>query len=216
MGKKCKSVGPKPLDSSQGQAQESNTSYLFFHMPNAKHGEFCQWFPSIFTVSKAKISELVGRDIDEADPDGSITFNCAEQFMMFCKAARFTDRTHQAEILASSSPKEQKSLGRKTVGFTHDEWDPIKSEVVEAGNMAKFTQNEHLGRKLLATGDRILVEAASRDRVWGIGYNENRAMNFRQHWGENLLGKALMETRAQLRRDELRKQRGDWWVEEEN
>lgn len=214
MGKKCKkSVGPKPLDSSQSQAQDSDTSYLFFHMPNAKHGEFCQWFPSIFTVSKAKISELVGRDIDEADPDGSITFNCAEQFMMVCKAVRFNDKSHQAEILATSSPRTQKFLGRKIVGFTHDEWDPVKSRVVEVGNMAKFTQNEHLGRKLLATGDRILVEAASKDRVWGIGYNENRAMGFRQHWGENLLGKALMATREQLRRNESRKQR-DWWVEE--
>ncbi|RSL97491.1 hypothetical protein CDV31_012999 [Fusarium ambrosium] len=215
MGKKRKSVGAKPLESSQGQAQDSDTGYLFFHMPNTKHGEFCQWFPSVFTVSKAEISRLVGRDIDETDPDGSITFNCAEQFMMYCKAARFVDTSHQAEILATSSPRNQKLLGRKTVGFTHDEWDPVKSKVVEAGNMAKFTQNKHLGRKLLATGDRILVEAASKDRVWGIGYNANRAMDFQQHWGENLLGKALMATREQLRRDELRKQRGDWWVEED-
>ncbi|KAM0436687.1 hypothetical protein ACHAPT_002396 [Fusarium lateritium] len=215
MGKKCKKpVGPKPLESSQSQGLD--TGYLFFYMANAKHGEFCQWFPSIFTVSKAEISQLVGHDIDEADPDGWITFNCAEQFMMYCKAARFTDTVHQAEILATSSPKEQKSLGRKTVGFTHDKWDPVKSKVVEAGNMAKFTQNEHLGRKLLATGDRILVEAASNDRVWGIGYNERRAMDFQQHWGENILGKALMTTREQLKKDELQKRRGDWWLEEEN
>lgn len=214
MGKKrSKSEGPKP---SEGQAQDDGTGYLFFHMPNAKHGEFCQWFPSTFTVGKDTISRLVGRDIDETDPNGSITFNCAEQFMMYCKAARFADTGHQAEILATSSPKEQKLLGRQTVGFTHEEWDPVKSKVVEAGSLAKFTQNERLGRKLLATGDRILVEAASKDRVWGIGYNENRAMDFQQHWGENLLGKALMATREQLRREEIQTQERDWWVEEEN
>ncbi|KAF4459746.1 hypothetical protein FALBO_13501 [Fusarium albosuccineum] len=208
MGRKSKKpAGPKPpqleeASPTQAQGTDTDKSYLFFFMPNAKHGEFCQWFPSVFTVSKAEISELVGRSIDETDPDGSIEFNCAEQFMMFCKAARFTDTETQAEILATSSPKLQKRLGRDTAGFTPDGWDPVKSRVVEVGNIAKFTQNEHLRRKLLATGDRILVEAASRDRVWGIGYNEKRAMGFQEHWGENRLGKALMVTREHLKRVE--------------
>lgn len=41
--------------------------------------------------------------------------------------------------------------------------------MVLAGNIEKFGQNAKLKGKLLATGDRLLVEAASRDRVWGIG-----------------------------------------------
>ncbi|KAM5351204.1 hypothetical protein ACJ41O_003927 [Fusarium nematophilum] len=208
MGKKGKTAN--------SQDQDVETSYLFFYMPDAKHGELCQWFPSTFTVGKAQISELVGRGIDSADPDGSITFSCAEQFMMFCKAARFADTDTQAQVLATPSPKEQKALGKKIAGFTDEMWDPVKSRIVEAGSIAKFTQNEHLGRKLLATGGRVLVEAASRDRVWGIGYNENRAMDFQRHWGENRLGKALMATSDHLRREEeerRRKRRPDWWEE---
>ncbi|KAF4973836.1 hypothetical protein FZEAL_9205 [Fusarium zealandicum] len=218
MGKKAKQrTEPCPAtEPSQDKATDAaGNSYLFFHMANAKHGEFCQWFPAIFVISKADISQLVGRNIDESDPEGSILFNCAEQFMMFCKAARFADTDRQIRVLATPSPKEQKRLGRQTVGFTHDEWDLVKSKVVEAGNIAKFTQNEHLGRKLLATGSRIIVEAASNDPVWGIGYSEKCAMDSQQHWGENRLGRALMVTREHLKREELQKKRGDWWIEQE-
>ncbi|KAI1195991.1 hypothetical protein F5X97DRAFT_306486 [Nemania serpens] len=122
--------------------------------------------------------------------------------MMYCKAARFGDGDTQGRILAIDDPKEQKRLGKLTVGFYDASWDEIKSAVVVAGNVAKFGQNPILGRKLLATGDRLLVEAAPRDRVWGIGYAEKDAMSHREHWGENKLGKALMVARAQLRREQ--------------
>ena len=81
----------------------------------------------------------------------------------------------------------------------------MKSEVVVAGNIAKFAkfrQNPKLKRKLLATGDRLLVEAASRDRVWGIGYTAKRALEHKKHWGKNRLGKALVVAREHLRGDE--------------
>jgi ribA/ribD-fused uncharacterized protein len=71
-----------------------------------------------------------------------------------------------------------------------------------AGNVAKFGQNPKLGRKLLATRDRLLVEAASRDQIWGIGYTAKHAMLHRKHWGENRLGEALMMVRVRLRREE--------------
>ena len=46
------------------------------------------------------------------------------------------------------------------------------------------------------------VEASSSDRVWGIGFNAKQAMSNRESWGENRLGKALMEVRTQLRKEE--------------
>lgn len=186
------------------QIIEAEDNPLFFYMPNKEHGEFCQWFPSTFVVSKRQISELVDRALDdETDPDpnpnGFIPFKCAEQFMMYCKAARFRDRARQRLVLATDSPKEQKALGKLTVGFNEEDWSQVKYQVVEAGNMAKFSQNRHMRGKLLSTGGRLLCEASSKDRVWGIGYTGKHAMQFRQHWGENLLGKALMSTRQKLR-----------------
>ena len=71
--------------------------------------------------------------------------------------------------------------------------------VVERGNLLKFTQNEHLKKILLGTGERILVEASPTDRIWGIGFNSKDAPGNKDKWGENKLGKALMRVREQLR-----------------
>ncbi|RDW65602.1 hypothetical protein BP5796_10294 [Coleophoma crateriformis] len=188
---------------------------LFFYMPDATHGEFCQWFSSTFTMSKAQMSSLIGHTIDGTDAEESITFTCAEQFMMYCKAGRFHDHETQRRILATTSPKEQKRLGKLTAGFTDASWDEVKSVVVVAGTIAKFGQNPKLKGKLLATGDRLLVEAASRDRIWGIGYTAKHAMSYRQHWGENRLGKALMEAREHLRQEAAKKD-NNVWVEHES
>jgi ribA/ribD-fused uncharacterized protein len=199
----------------KGEQQETQDGPIFFYLPNAEvHGELCQWYRgdsgkrSIFTVSKAEISQLVAYhtvvvdDHNSTESSDSITFSSAEQFMMYCKAARFHDIVRQARILATSSPKEQKQLGKETVGFWNESWDEVKSAVVVAGNIAKFGQNEDLKRKLLDTGDRLLCEAASYDRVWGIGYAAEHAMSHQKHWGENRLGKALMVVREHFRNEE--------------
>ncbi len=53
---------------------------------------------------------------------------------------------------------------------------------------------------LLGTGDAVLVEASSRDRIWGVGLGpSNRDARRPERWrGRNLLGFALMEVRARL------------------
>ena len=42
-----------------------------------------------------------------------------------------------------------------------------------------------------------LIEASHYDRIWGIGYGEDNPKLFieQDKWGQNLLGKALMEAR---------------------
>ncbi|CAN0535558.1 unnamed protein product [Laminaria digitata] len=46
-----------------------------------------------------------------------INYNCAEQFIMAQKAHLFNDTTHHQQIMTSSDPAEQKSLGRVVSGF---------------------------------------------------------------------------------------------------
>ncbi|UNI19240.1 hypothetical protein JDV02_005437 [Purpureocillium takamizusanense] len=58
---------------------------------------------------------------------------------------------------------------------------------------------DSLREMLMATGDREIVEASPYDAIWGIGFTERDAEAMREHWGENLLGKALMEVRRELR-----------------
>ena len=57
---------------------------------------------------------------------------------------------------------------------------------------AKFSQHKKLRSVLLGTGDRKIIENATHDSVWGCG---------KDGLGQNLLGKALMEVRGQLRKE---------------
>ena len=90
-----------------------------------------------------------------------MTFNCAEQYMMYCKALHFNDYATAAKVMETKEPSGQKKLGRRVVGFDPGQWDTVKLDVVVQGNISKFTSNTtkaSLKRRLLATGDRLLVE----------------------------------------------------------
>jgi predicted NAD-dependent protein-ADP-ribosyltransferase YbiA (DUF1768 family) len=79
---------------------------------------------------------------------------------------------------------------------------------------------EELKNKLLATGDRELVEASRFDRVWGVRFaREQLRMGKkggygREKWGENLLGKALMAARGKIRAEEEERRVLEWGMEE--
>jgi ribA/ribD-fused uncharacterized protein len=77
-------------------------------------------------------------------------------------------------------------------------------DIVTQGNYHKFTIStdaRELKKMLLDTGDRELVEASPFDRIWGIGFKEEDAEENRERWGENLLGRALMEVRRRVREE---------------
>ena len=46
------------------------------------------------------------------------------------------------------------------------------------------------------------------DRIWGIGFSAENAEKNRHRWGLNLLGKALMEVRERIRREETMEEGG--------
>jgi N-glycosidase YbiA len=70
------------------------------------------------------------------------------------------------------------------------DWDDVKVDIMRQLIRAKADQHEYVRRKLLATGDRELVENSWRDDFWGWGPNRD---------GQNMLGKLWMELRAELR-----------------
>lgn len=69
-------------------------------------------------------------------------------------------------------------------------WQTAKVPTMRRILRAKADQHEYVRRKLLATGDRELVENSWRDDFWGWGPNRD---------GQNMLGKLWMEIRAELR-----------------
>lgn len=128
------------------------------------------------------------------------TYSCCEQWMMAWKARLFKDREVLELIMLETNPIRIKALGRKVRNFDKDTWEEYRYSIVERGNLLKFAQNPQLEKRLLRTGNRELVEAAARDRVWGIGCSVARGSTFpRDRWGLNLLGRALMSVRHKLK-----------------
>ena len=147
-------------------------------------GPFSQWTSSPFEV------------------DG-IWFNCAEQFMMAEKARLFSDTDTLVKIMAATSPKEQKRLGREVQGFDKEKWDAQAREIVYRGNYAKYKQNDDLRAELFATAGTTLVEASPVDKIWGIGLaaDDDDAQD-RSTWrGLNWLGEVLTKVRDDLMKE---------------
>ena len=120
---------------------------------------------------------------------------------MACKAELFGDAEMKAAIMATDSPRKQKSLGQKVSNFSDTVWKKKRFRIVFEGNMAKFSQNPILREELLRTAHKMLVEASPYDRIWGIGLSPQDADALKpSKWrGENLLGQILMQVRATIR-----------------
>jgi ribA/ribD-fused uncharacterized protein len=148
------------------------TTYIFFWKIEEENGELSQWYRSYFI-------------------ENDITFNCAEQYMMYYKALLFGDMENAVLILAEFDPAHIKSLGRQVKNFNNKLWDLHKENIVYKANYLKFTQNKNLLKKLLSYKNPIFVEASPYDNTWGIGYDRKSAIKNRNKWGSNLLGKIL-------------------------
>lgn len=168
-------------------ADGPRVKYLHFwgHRPqrdgSAGAGCLSQWWPSPFTV------------------DG-VTYATAEHWMMAGKARLFGDQDAESRALAATHPKAAKDAGRSVRGFDDAVWQRERFALVAEGSRHKFRQHADLRAFLLATGDRVLVEASPLDRVWGIGLaaDDERAGDPARWRGLNLLGFALMDARDRL------------------
>lgn len=160
--------------------------FVFFwghHKTNGiNKGCFSQWWPCTFTV-------------------WGKTYNSAEQYMMAMKASLFNDEETYKQIMEATEPNTCKYLGRQVKNFKQEVWDKHCYHIVFQGNFAKFLQNEDLRKELLATKDKILVEASPYDHIWGIAMSKDHpdCGNPSKWKGTNLLGFALTEVREMLK-----------------
>ena len=161
--------------------------YVFFWGHSNRHNEdigkfvFSQWYPSSFVVD-------------------DIEYKTAEHWMMAHKALLFCDIELFEKIIKADKPGEVKELGRRIRNFDEIKWNEKRFQIVKTGNVHKFNQNKNLKEFLIATADKVIVEASSTDTVWGIGVSQDSKMIDNPYtWtGENLLGFVLMETREFL------------------
>lgn len=94
------------------------------------------------------------------------------------------------EILKAPSAHEAFRLAQIGKPFQRADWDAVKVETMGRILRMKAAQHEYVRRKLLATGERELIENSWRDDFWGWGPNRD---------GQNMLGKVWMEVRTELR-----------------
>jgi ribA/ribD-fused uncharacterized protein len=145
---------------------------------------FSQWYPSLFVLD-------------------NITYATAEHWMMAQKALLFNDNENYEAILQATKPAIAKQLGRQVKNFDAVVWEQKAYDLVVRGNWHKFSQSDSLKTFLLSTTDKIIVEAAPNDFIWGIGLSQDDkdAPNPFKWKGTNLLGFALMEVRDKLKNE---------------
>jgi len=129
-----------------------------------------------------------------------VWYNSVEQQVMARKALLFDDFDRFDRIMETAAPSEQKKIGRRVKNFDKNKWNRFSREIVYEGCYAKFSQSKELGKYLISTGNKILVEASPYDCIWGIGLNMNdpKAMDPDQWRGKNWLGETLMRVRQSV------------------
>jgi ribA/ribD-fused uncharacterized protein len=116
-----------------------------------------------------------------------ITYPSSEHAYM---ALKTTDEDERLRIQQVVSPYAAKALSRE---FTlRDGWDEhLRLIAMRKVVLAKFRQNKDLGKKLLATGTKLLEETNNwGDTFWGV--------NMQTRKGHNHLGLTLMSVRYEL------------------
>ncbi|MBQ7981640.1 MAG: NADAR family protein [Oscillospiraceae bacterium] len=155
---------------------------ICFHNPDEMNGYLSNWYMSDFVADDIKFTSM-------------------EQYMMYKKAQLFNDTEIMQEILSTDNVGKIKMLGRSVKNYDEIMWNGVRQIVVYEGLYAKFSQNESLREKLLATENDILAECAVSDCIWGIGLamNDEKRLSTEEWRGQNLLGFAIMQVREKLK-----------------
>lgn len=100
-----------------------------------------------------------------------------------------SENFHRVAVMSAKSAHDAFRYAQENKAFQRQDWEEVKVDAMHNILRAKADQHEYVRRKLLATGDRELIEDSWRDDFWGWGPNRD---------GKNMLGRLWMEVRAEL------------------
>ena len=108
------------------------------------------------------------------------------------QAASFmgSDEELVEKIKKSHSADEAQRIAYANRDKRREDWDDVKISIMEELLRLKIEQNPYVKKKLLQTGDYMIVEDSPKDDLWGWGPNRN---------GQNNLGKLWMKLREGLK-----------------
>ena len=117
---------------------------------------------------------------------GGLTYGSAEAAFQAQKCMTEDEKLPFTQV----RPSRSKGMGRRVK--LRPDWEEVKVGIMEEIVRAKFDQHPELAERLLATGDKQLIEGNTwGDTCWGV--------DTRTGQGENHLGKILMKIREELR-----------------
>jgi len=124
-----------------------------------------------------------------------LRFQTSEHLYHWLKFATSDDGVSAKPDIAEAvkdapSAHEAFKIAERNRDLRRPDWDRVKVNFMRDILTRKAEQHEYVRRKLLATGDRELVENSWRDDFWGWGPNRD---------GQNMLGKLWMEVRDEMR-----------------
>jgi ribA/ribD-fused uncharacterized protein len=160
---------------------ETETEIYFYGHTSGKYACLSNFYPTIFK-------------------ENGITYNCSEQYFMLQKCILFDPENKELmhQIITATNPSQIKHYGRCVNNFSEHVWIEHREKAMMDALMLKFTQNPDLQEILLGTGKKTLYEASKNDKIWGIGFYANDALQNKKKFGKNLLGKCLMEVRKRI------------------
>jgi ribA/ribD-fused uncharacterized protein len=107
----------------------------------------------------------------------------------YFQAQKFAGTPHEEEVRAARTAMKAARMGRERERPLRADWEQVKDDLMRTAVRAKFGQHDDLRAILFGTGDAELVEHTGNDGYWGDGGDGS---------GRNMLGRILMEVRAEL------------------
>jgi len=139
----------------------------------------------------AWLSNFEGGPVEMPDPHTgrTTTYPSKEHALM---AHKTVSHDEHESIRTAKEPRTAKARGRKVQ--LRPDWDAIKLGVMVEILRHWYAANPDRAQQLVATGDVLILEDSPTDAIWGIRSRDGRLT------GTNLLGRAHMAVRAELRR----------------